>query len=197
LLVPRAAAAHVPQLRGRIIDLVSQSDLVVVGTVESVRALEARQYDTSVRVEGQIIGAAAEPTLTFHARLRFAPGQRFVFFVRRAGADLECVQPSGTVFPARPEDDAAYHAAISGIERALAVAVDQRPAALRAVIIPALSATAPPLRYHAILELDALAHHGLTEPERQSLERLSADPTTDPAIRPLVTSLLHTSAGAQ
>jgi len=64
------------------------------------------------------------------------------------------------------------------------------------VIIPALSATAPPLRYHAILELDALAHHGLSEPERQSLERLSTDPTTDPAIRPLVTSLLRASVEA-
>lgn len=194
LCVAQPAAAHVPQLRGRLIDLVSQSDLVIVGTVESVRAIDGRVHDTTVRPQDSFVGTVSAETITFRANRRFAPGERFVFFLRRDGAGWECVQPPGTVFPSRPADDAAYRATVVAIQRALPVAAAERPAALRAAIIPALSATAAPLRYHAVLELGALAHHGLTESERQSLQRLVADPTTDAAIRPIVASLLSGEA---
>ena len=188
------AAAHVPELRGRVIDLVSQSDLVVVGKVEYVAAIDTRLNDTTVRVEGHFIGETDETVLTFRAQRRFVPGQRFVFFLRRVGTSLECVQPTGTVFPSRPEDDAAYRETVAAIQRALGASVVDRPAALRAAVIPALSAAAPPLRYHAALELAALAHHGLTESERASLERLVADSACDPTIRSIVTSILRTAA---
>lgn len=195
--VAQPAAAHVPQLRGRLIDLVSQSDLVVVGTVEDVRAVGPQLNDTTVRVEGQFIGEATDAPLTFRARPPFAPGQRFVFFLHRDGASLSCVQPVGTVFPSRPQDDAAYRQTITAVQRALPAVEGERAAALRAAIIPALSAAAPPLRYHAVLELAALAHHGLTEAERRALEQLATDPATDPAIRPILVSLLRTAAAAQ
>jgi hypothetical protein len=191
------AAAHVPQLRGRLIELVGQSDLIVVGTVENVRAVATRQHDTTIRLEGHLLGTTPAATVTVRARPRFAPGKRFVFFLRRAGAGLECVQPSGAVFPSRPEDDAAYRATITAIQQALRARGADRPAALRAALIPALSAAAPPLRYHAVLELGALSHHGLTGPERRSLERLAADPATDPAIRPVLTSLIRGTAEPQ
>jgi hypothetical protein len=193
VVVVQPAAAHVPELRGRLIDAVGRSDLVVVGTVEQVRVRAARQNDTTVRVVARLIGETNATTVTFGARPRFATGERFVFFLRRTDAGLECVQAAGTVFRARPEDDAAYRETIPAIQRALQVAEKDRAAALRAAIIPALSAPAPTLRYYAVLDLSALAHHGLTEPDRRSLERLVADPATDPAIRPIVAGLLRTA----
>lgn len=191
LFLAQAAVAHVPQLRGRLVDLVGQSDLVVVGTVERVQVVGARRHDTTVRVEGALIGEAPQATLTFRARPRVAAGRRFVFFLHRDATGLECVQASGTVFPARREDDAAYRETVTAIQRALRGSEAARPAALRAALIPALSAAAPPLRYYAVLDLTALVHHGLTESERRSLERLVADPATDPAIRPTIASLLR------
>jgi hypothetical protein len=190
----QSAAAHIPQLRGRLIDLVGQSDLVVVGTVDSVSAVDTRLKSTTVRVEGNLVGAAPERRLTFRGRARFAPGRRFVFFLRRSGAGFECVQPSGTQFPSRPEDDAAYRDAVTAIQRALAVPVADRASALRAAMIPALSAGAARLRYYAVLELASLAHHGLTEPERRALEQLAADPESDPAVRLLVKDLAGAGA---
>jgi hypothetical protein len=191
------ARAHVPQLRGRLVDLVSQSDLIVVGTVDGTRAIEPRRHDTTVRVEGRFGGEPTPPILAFRSARRFAPGKRFVFFLRRDGTGLVCMQPSGTVFASRPDDDAAYRQTISAIQRALRAGVGQRTAALRAAIIPALSATSPALRHHAVLELGALAHHPLTDSERRALERIAADPATDAAIRLIVTSLLGAAAPAQ
>ena len=181
-------------MRGRLIDLVSQSDLIVVGTVESVRPIDGRVHDTTVRPHDSFVGTAGADPIIFRAKRRFAPGERFVFFLRRDGGGWECVQPAGTVFPSRPVDDAAYRATVVAIQRALSVDAAERPAALRAAIIPAVSATAPPLRYHAVLELGALAHHGLTDTERQSLQRLVVDPATDAAIRPILASLLSGEA---
>jgi hypothetical protein len=190
----RPAAAHVPQLRGRLIDLVGQSDLVVVGTVEEVSAPDRRSYRATVRVDDTLIGEPAPPTLTARARLRFAIGQRFVFFLRRDGTAFECVQPSGAIFPSRPTDDAGYREAVTAIRRALAVAPADRNAALRAAVIPALSARAAYLRYQAVLELGALAHDGMTASERALLERQVADPTTDPTIRSALVTLLRATA---
>jgi len=190
LLAAQPSAAHVPQLRGRLIDLVAQSDVVLIGTVTEVRPTASRWHDTTMRVEQRLIGDAPDAVVTFRARPRVAPGQRFVFFLRRAGSNLECVQLSGTVFPAPAGDDAVYRATITAIGQALRLPAADRAAAMGAALIPALSAAAPPLRYHAVLELGALAHHGLSESQRRALERLAADPTTDPDIRPVLTSLI-------
>jgi hypothetical protein len=190
VLAAQAASAHIPQVRGRLIDLVSQSDLIIVGSVENVKPVDAGRNETTARVVGELVGDTDDAAVTFRGRARFAPGQRSVFFLRRAGTSLEVLQPLGAVFASRPQDDAAYRATIVAIQRALPTPADERPAALRAAIIPALSAAAPPLRYQAALELAGLAHHGLTPSERHALERLAADPATDAAIRPLLASLL-------
>lgn len=196
LVIARPCAAHVPELRGRLIDLVGQSEQIVIGTVEQVRAVDARTNETRVRVEQWLVGETKDTRLTFRSRPRFAAGQRFVFFLQGQGADLECVQPSGTVFAAAPPDDAAYRDAVGAIRRAASASESERPALLRAALIPALSADAPALRYQALLELGALAHHGLSAADRRALERLIADPTSDAALRPIVITILQRDAAS-
>lgn len=195
LLAP-AAAAHVPSLHGRLIELVYQSDLVVVGTVERVNSADKHLRDTTVRVEGTFIGTAPEGPLTFRGPTRFPAGRRFVFFLRRNGDGYQCLQPSGTLFPARPDDDAVYRDTVTAIQRALLTGANERAAALQAALLPALSSQAPQLRYYAVLEVAALAHHGISEPERRVLERLAADPNADPAVRELLKSLPTPAAPA-
>ncbi|MGH7786635.1 MAG: hypothetical protein ACRERC_07195 [Candidatus Binatia bacterium] len=184
------ATAHLPQMRGRLIDLVSQSDVIVIATVERTRAAALRQHDTTVRVEEHIAGLSTPAEITFRSARRFAPGKRYTFFLRREATGLVCAQPSGTVFAARPEDDASYRQTVAAIQRALRTGAAEHTAALRAAIIPALSSPAPALRFHAVLELGALAHHGLADADRQALERVAADPRTDATIRPIVSDLL-------
>jgi len=186
------AAAHVPQLRGRLIDLATQSDVIVFATVEqSSRTREGNA--TTIRVDRWLAGAASDQTVVFIGGPRVAPGERYVFFLRREPGRLTCLQPTGTVFASRPQDDRAYTDAIAAIRAAVASSEDVRAVALRTAMIGALTAPAPVLRFHAVLELAALAHDGFPERERRALERIAADPSTDPAIRPALTSLLATA----
>jgi hypothetical protein len=187
------APAHVPQLRGRLVDLAAQSDLVIIGTVEQVGALDSRTKSTTVRIDATLAGEAPAATVTFRSGPRFATGRRFVFFLRRDGSGYECIHPAGTVFPSAVSDDDGYRAAVTAIRLALRGRPETQPAALRAALVPALSAAQPALRYHAVLELAALAHHGLSPSERQSLQRIAADPATDPAIRSIVRGILDQS----
>ena len=189
LVAAEPASAHIPQLRGRLLDLVAHSDVVVVGTVETASPLDPRTNSTTIRTETALVGEAPAPTLTFRGAARFPVGSRFVFFLRRNGS-FECVQPSGTLFAARPQDDAAYRVTVTGIKLAQREPADKQPAALRTALIPALSAGVPTLRYHAVLELAALAHHGLSDTDRQALARIAADPSTDATIRPIIKTLL-------
>jgi hypothetical protein len=62
---------------------------------------------------------------------------------------------------------------------------------VRAVLIAALRAPSTPLRYYAALDLAALAHHGLSDSEQRSLEGIIADPTADPALRPVLIDVLR------
>jgi hypothetical protein len=188
------AAAHVPELRGRLVDLVGRSDAIAVGTVTSSVPVDKRLNTTTVRLDAVFSGALESgATLSFASRPRFAAGRRFVFFLGRNGTALECLQESGTVFPTDSADDAAYRQTVLAIAAALRGAAGERDAALRAALIPALSAPASALRYYAVLDFAALTHHGLSGEERQQLQRLVDDPATDPAIRPVIAGLLHRS----
>lgn len=188
------AAAHVPELRGRLVDLVGRSDAIAVGTVVSSVPVDQRRNTTTVRLDGVFSGALETgATVSFESRPRFAAGRRFVFFLGRDGTVLECLQESGTVFPTDAAADAAYRQTILAIAAALRGAAAERDAALRAALIPALSAHAPALRYYAVLDFAALTHHGLTDEERRQLQRLVDDPSADPAIRPVIAGLLHRS----
>jgi hypothetical protein len=183
-------------LRGKLVELVQRSAVIVIGTVEQVQPVDTRLSDTVVRVEQAVIGDPPPSALTFRGPTRFAPGGRYVFFLRRTDSGFEGVQESGTIFPATSADDGLYRRTIEALHGALQLEPAARVAAVRAALIPALSASAPPLRYHAALELSALAQdgHGPTDAERRMLSRLLADADTDPALRPLLSSL---AAGAQ
>lgn len=184
-------AAHVPVLRGKLVELVQRSTVIVIGTVEQVQPVDTRLTDTVVRLEQGVIGDPPRSALTFRGPTRFAPGGRYVFFLRRTDAGFAGVQEAGTIFPATSADDGLYRRTIEALQHALQLDAALRVAAVRAALIPALSAAAPPLRYHAALELSALAEdgHGPTDAERQTLGLLLADPATDPALRPLLSAL--------
>ena len=173
-----------------VIDLATRSDVIVIATVEQSKSLGSAPPNTRVRVERWLAGAATEPTLAFSGGPRVAPGARYVFFLGRDGATLACLQPNGTVFPVHAGDDRAYADAIAAIRAARGADETVRAIALRNAMIAALSAPAPALRFHAVLELAALAHDGFPERERRALERILADPTTDPSLRPVLATIL-------
>jgi hypothetical protein len=187
------ARAHVPVLRGKLVDLVQRSDAIMIGTAERVQPAAGRLVDTQIRVEQRLVGSTHETTLIFRGRTHFVPGGRYVFFLVQARSGWEATPEAGTVFPARAEDDAAYRTAVVAIRVALHGDPTARVAALWAALLPALSAAAPPLRYHAALELEALsrAGHGPTDNARQTLTKLLSDPSTDPALQPLLSSALQ------
>lgn len=191
------ADAHLPVLRGRLVELVQQSEMIVAAKVKQTQPAGEPESTTEIAVERVLRGHAAEPTLSFRGAIHVAPGARYVFFLRRSGAVVECVQPSGVVFPALPQDDAVYGATIVAIGEALQADDRSRELKLRAALVPALSADAAALRYNAALELASMSAHGppLGDGERARLERLLADPHTDPALRPLLSPLVSAPRG--
>jgi hypothetical protein len=186
------AEAHLPALRGMLIELVQQSDAIVAAKVQQTQPAGAPVSATTIAVERVLLGHAAERVLTFRGAVHVAPGARYVFFLRHAGAAVECVQPSGVVFPALAKDDAAYRDTVRAIGAALRVGDPAREPRLRAALVPALSAGSAPLRYNAALELASMTEQGprLGENERAQIEGLLSDPHTDPALRPLLSPLV-------
>ena len=192
LMAVQPAVAHVPIVRGRLVDLVQRSDVVVIGTADRVQPVGPRLIETTMRVELLLLGSSPGSTVTFQGLTRFAPGARYVVFLHRTGNGFEGTQASGTVFPASRDNDADYRATIEAIRHALVAELAHQTDALRAALIPALSSSAPELRYHAALELSALAQdgHGPSAAERRSLQQLLSSPACDPALQPLVAHLL-------
>lgn len=182
-------------MQGRLIDLIQHSDIIALGTADNVRTLDARQVDTDLRVEDTLVGTLKERTLTFRGPNGIAAGERYVVFLRRTATGFESIQPSGTIFPSRPQDDEGYRRAIQSISHALRADTGAQVTAVRAVLITALAASAQPLRYHAALELAALVRdgHAPTEAEQQRLTALIASPTLDPTLRPLLTAITSAS----
>lgn len=133
------------------------------------------------------------PSLTFGCKVRLPMGERQVVFLSRTPEGLRCVQPSGTQFPAEPADDGDYTRAVRGIADALRLPEAKQVTALHAALIPALRANATELRYHAGLELAALAHpgHPLTAEARRAVEAARADASLDPSLRPLLARVLR------
>jgi hypothetical protein len=191
LLVAGPASAHIPSLHGRLIDLIRRSDVIVLGTADKLQPVGARLVDVALTVDAVIVGTAPEGKLIFRGPIGMAPGERYVVFLRRSSSGFESVQPSGTIFPSRREDDADYRRSISSINQALHRDPAQQVDAVRAALIATLSASAPPLRYHAALELAALVEdgHAPTDSERQRLAAVLTSPTLDPALRPMLTAI--------
>jgi hypothetical protein len=177
---------------GKIVDLVQRSDLIVIGRTEPPRPGGGPFQNAAIRVDRVLVGVPPASPFTFHSRARFAPG-RYVFFLHNTPSGIEGMQEAGTIFPATPEDDSAYTRTIQALHRVVHAGPPEREAAaLRAALIPALSDGAPELRYHAGMELSALAQDGYppTDAERRNLSRMLSDPGTDPALRPILSSLL-------
>ena len=193
LLFAAPTTAHLKIVQGRLIDLVQRSDVIVIGTITGERPASPQTADVVVHVDRVLAGKLNASTVAARSAADFAPTMRDVLFLRRVGSGWESIAPAGTVFPTQPHDDAAYRQTITAIRRALRHEPATRIQALRAALLPALSASAPPLRYHAALELHALTHagHPLLPRERHTLERLVADAHTDPALRPLLSGLLR------
>jgi hypothetical protein len=188
------AGAHIPALRGRLVELTAASDLILIGTIKQVRPVDTRHFDVTIAVERVLAGRTDEAALVFHGTTRFATGSRQVVFLRRSGTDLVGAQASGTVFPAAPPDDAAYAGAIASVRDALRAPGTQRAALLWQGLVPALTAHPAALRYHAALELAALADagHPPSDGMRAQLRSLAATPDTDPDLRPLLADLAAT-----
>ena len=195
LFLLSSAQAHVQVLRGRLVDVVGQSNLVVIGSVEELTPVGARHADATVRVDAVLAGVADTGRLTFRTPTSLTPGARYVLFLRRDGDRLASVAPSGALFPSGREDDAGYRRAIEAIAAALRADPSVRVTELRAALIGTLSASAPPLRYYAALDLATLDHadHPWTSSQRAALERLIADPGADADLRPLLSALLQHS----
>ena len=185
--------AHVQTVRGKLVDLVQRSDLIVIGTAAQVVHIDNTHVDTTVRIAAVLAGATAERRLTFRGPTRFAPQERYVFFLRRTATGFGALQESGTVFPCTPADDAIYRSTIHALRQALRAPEDTRADTVRAALIPALTAAAEPLRYHAAFEIRALtaSGHPPTAEERTRLQALAGDPATDPALRPLLDAILR------
>jgi hypothetical protein len=188
-----AAQAHLQILRGRLVDAVQRSDLVVIGRVQRAQASGARTMVVTVQVDATLQGGKADTPLVVHSPSGLAPGQRYVLFLERSVGGWRSVAPSGTLFPARAEDDSGYERAVVSIRAALDVPVDGRLSALRAALIDALSASAPALRYYAALDLVGIGHgkHSLSASERAALAHALDAPGADPNLRPLLSPLLQ------
>jgi hypothetical protein len=107
------------------------------------------------------------------------------------------VHSSGVHFPATEADDADYSRAVRQIAGALRLPEAKQVSAMRTALIPALQAKALELRYHAALELAALAHpgHELTDEQRKAIEAVRGAPDLDPALAPLLDRVLHPNIG--
>jgi len=190
------AAAHIQVLRGKLLDLIQRSDLIVIGTADRVTPIGTSLVDTTVTIVRVLAGTATEKHVTFRGPTRFAAGERYVFFLRRAPEGITGAQDAGTVFPCTPADDASYQRTVQALTRALRSDLATRPDAVRAALIPALSAAPAPLRYSAALELSALARdgHPPNTAERRRLEKLLHEPGTDPTLEPLLTEMIRLGA---
>lgn len=195
ILAAAPAWGHINVLRGRLVDLVKQSDVVIIGVVTVPASASTSGKDLEIDVVGTIRGTIDGKSLTARTSARLMQGERQVIFLAREGDGFRCVHGSGTRFPATADDDADYRRAVEGIAAALHLPEDEQIRALRAALIPALRAKSLPLRYHAGLELTALDHdgHPLTAAERAAIERIRAEPDFDATLSPIVDGLLRTA----
>jgi hypothetical protein len=192
-------AAHINVLRGRLVDLVRQSDVIIIGVVTLPASLSPDRKSLGINVVETLRGELDQKALTAQTSARLINSERQVIFLKREGSGFRCVQPSGTRFPATPADDAVYRGAIDGIAAALRLPEDQQVHPLRAALIPALSSKSLPLRYHAALELSSLQHEGheLTAEERTAIEKVRSAPDFDPSLRDMVEGLLRQQVPGQ
>lgn len=189
---PLSIAAHIQPLVGRLVDVVRQSDLVVVGIVTRPVG-DSANGALQIDVEKVLLGSVQEKSLEVRCTARLGVGERHVVFIATAPGGFRCVQPARSRFPANVEDDADYARTVRAIADALRLPQSKQLPALRAALIPALRSSAMELRYHAGLELVAFNHpdHPLTTEERRAVEEIRDAPDLDPGLPPLIDQLLR------
>jgi len=193
LIVGSAAWAHIPTVRGHLVASTRDAEIIVVGTVRDVTAVGPRSDDVDVTIDHKLRGATPQDKLRFRSPHQLGVGDRCVLFLRHAAGAWESVTPSGTIFPAKPSDDPDYQKVIGSLVSAFALPDAARPNAVRAALLPALTASNDTLRYHAALELAALAEagHGPNPTEKAQLQSLLSKKDFDPALQPLIQGLLR------
>ena len=196
MLASAPAAAHLPVLRGKLLELVQRSDLIVIGTADRVVPVGTSLVDTTVTIAQVLAGATDGEAAHVSGSDAFRAGGALRVLPASHAERFRRQQDAGTVFPCTPADDAIYRSTIQGLSRALRSDLATRPDAVRAALLPALGAQPAPLRYHAALELRALAQagHPPNAAERARIEQLLRDPSTDPALQPLLQALVRPAA---
>lgn len=193
LIAAAPATAHIKPLRGHLIDLVRASDIVIVGVVTRPASLSPSGKDLEIDIVDTLAGKVSEKALKARTSARLVAGERQIVFLKREDTGFRCVQPSGTHFPSTPGDDADYRHVVKALADALHLPEAEQVRALRAALIPALTAKSMPLRYHAALDLASLSHEGheLTNDERAAIRTIRGAPEFDPALAPVVDSVLR------
>jgi len=199
LLCAGTALAHLPTLESRLVGLVDESELIVVGTTGGVTQAGGTRIRVEVVLDRVVVatkaGAGLRPgrTVSFSAPPGLAPHQRYLLFLRQGEVGWESSAPAGVVFQASPKEDDLYRSVVLGIRSARDLPGHERDVQLRAALLPALRARTPAFRYDAALAFSALVGHGgnLTPQERSAVEDLLGDANADPALRPLLLPLLR------
>lgn len=191
LLIAPGALGHIKPIVGRLVDLVRQSSLVVIGVV--TRSPDAGPEAVDVAIGSILRGWSAESSLRLRCGAALPLGDRQVVFIARDGDGLRCVQPRGSQFPVVPGSEGDYERTVRAIARALQLPEARQTGALREALIPALRAGAVELRYHAALDLGATVHadHELTTSEREAIAAVRAAPDVDPVLVPILDRLLR------
>lgn len=183
------AAAHLQFFPGRLLDLLQRSERVVIAAVDHVEGdLASSRRLWAVRVDGNEGEPPAPVRLTADARLALEPGKRYAFFVKGKDANLECVHPSGVVFPA----DAGGSEYVDLDRQVRPLLLHGPPRRIVDALIPRLRSPVRELRYHVALALSDAAHgeHPLDAEQQAQLREVAESPDFDAAIRPLIAPLL-------
>lgn len=190
LLWSVGAAAHVPFLRGHLLDLVQNADRIVIARVDEATRRPAGDSRLKLTVLSTITGKPRPPAIEVLSPSYLAPGSEQVLFLKN-GEEILSLAPRGASFASDARSRDSYRRAIGALRQA--INENSRARSLRAVLLAALRSPAPSLRYEAALALNQLQHDGppLTAAEAHQLKQLLADPKLDPVLAPLLQSLLR------
>ncbi|GIW43305.1 MAG: hypothetical protein KatS3mg077_0587 [Candidatus Binatia bacterium] len=190
VLHARTAGAHVPWLRPVLLDLIRESECVVVGGVEATEADSRGRGVVLLRRPMSWCEMNFSEPLRIRTGTALPGGASFVFFLRRDAAGWRDVAPAGVVFPFDRHEQKRIHRALRQLSKGY---IERRVALQRAALVGLLGAANLDWRYHAAVALYSLSQSsgGWTESERQRLDHYLRS-EKDPAVQQL---LRHISGG--
>ncbi|MBI3782086.1 MAG: hypothetical protein HY270_01660 [Deltaproteobacteria bacterium] len=193
LLLALPASAHVPMVRGQLVAVTHEAELIAVATVTDIKAIKPGTDELTAKIERRLLGHPSGDEVHFRGPHVLAAGERYVLFLRQRAGVWESVAPSGTIFPAKASDDRDYQAAIERLLAAFKQPDNAQAEGTWAALFPALRAANDTLRYNAALDLIAFidAGHPPSAAQRQQIEQLLATKDLDPALRPILNAVMH------